>query len=787
MKTIAQRIAETVGVAESQVTAAIELLDAGSTVPFIARYRKEVTAGLTDTHLRQIQERLEYLRDMDQRREAILKSLLEMDKLTPELKQAILAADTQTRMEDLYLPFRPKRRTKAGVAREAGLEPLAMQLLHHPETDPETAAIPYVNPELGVADPAAALDGAQHILIDHLGEDPDLVGRLRETVWNEGELVSRVAKGKETEGAKFSDYFAYSERLTTIPPHRILAVLRGVAEGMLRLSLELEQDAQRTGATYGHCEEIVARHFRIQQQKRPADAWLAETVRQSWRKKLRPHIDTSLVQRLTDMAHAEAIQVFARNLRDLLLAAPAGSVPVLGLDPGLRTGVKVAVVDGTGKVVATTTIHPHPPHNRWQESLKQLAELSRRHQVRLIGTGNGTASRETTRLVTELQKSHPELALTGVVVSEAGASVYSASEYASQELPELDVTLRGAVSIARRLQDPLAELVKIDPKAIGVGQYQHDVDPRQLATSLNGVVEDAVNAVGVDVNTASIPLLERVSGLNRTLARNIVTRRNAAGPFRNRMELQEVPRFGPKAFEQAAGFLRIHNGDTPLDNSAVHPESYPVVAQILKKTGLALPQLIGNHQVLQTLDPKIFVHGRFGEPTVRDILGELEKPGRDPRPEFRTATFREGVESLTDLQPGMLLEGTVTNVTNFGAFVDVGVHQDGLVHISAMARSFVKDPHAIVKAGDVIKVRVQEVDIPRRRIALSMILDDKTPQPTRTSPASTSPGTTLPRRPEGKSPPPRKPEVKQEEKGQGALAMALAQAQAMAQAKKQKR
>ncbi|MBF0176636.1 MAG: RNA-binding transcriptional accessory protein [Magnetococcales bacterium] len=776
MKSISQRIAESVGVRESQITAAIELLDAGATVPFIARYRKEVTNGLTDTHLRQIQERLGYLREMDQRREAILKSLREQEKLTSELEHALLVAETQTRLEDLYLPYRPKRRTKAGVAREAGLEPLAMTLLHHPETHPETAAMAYVNPEKGVPDPAAALEGAQHVLLDHLGEDPDLVGRLRETVWKEGQLTTRVVKGQEADGAKFADYFAYAERLTALPPHRILAVLRGVAEGVLRLSLELEQDAQVTGTQYTVCEGLLAGHFGVCQRGRPADAWLAETVRLCWRKKVRPHIDTSLVQRLTETAHAEAIRVFARNLQDLLLAAPAGGVPVMGLDPGLRTGVKVAVVDGTGKVVATATIHPHQPHNKWQESLRQLAELCRRHNVKLIGTGNGTASRETTRLVADLQKALPESGLTGVLVSEAGASVYSASEYASQELPELDVTLRGAVSIARRLQDPLAELVKIEPKAIGVGQYQHDVEPRQLAAALDGVVEDAVNAVGVDVNVASIPLLERVSGLNRTLARNIVSRRDATGPFRNRKELLAVPRFGPKAFEQAAGFLRIHNGETPLDNSAVHPESYPVVEKIVRKTGLALAQLIGNQPVLRSLHPSQFVDGRFGEPTVQDILRELEKPGRDPRPEFRTATFREGVESLADLQSGMLLEGVVTNVTNFGAFVDIGVHQDGLVHISAMSRTFVKNPHTVVKAGDVVKVRVVEVDHARRRIALSMLLDEKQ------TCSTVQPCSQAARRP---VPTGGAPFREKEEKGQGSLAVAMAQA--MLQTGKRKR
>ncbi len=722
MKPISQRIADDMGVGEPRIQAAIRLLDEGATVPFIARYRKEATDALSDTHLRHIQARLGSLRDLDERRETVLKSIGEQGKLTPELERALLEADTRTRIEDLYLPYRPQRRTKASIAREAGLERLARHLLDHPSDSPNRVALKFVDPSKGIADGPTALEGARHILVDILSEEAELIGRLREILWQRGLLRARVLKGKEAEGAKFADYFDFWEPIRTIPSHRALALFRGKNEGILRLSLE--QDNGRASAQGDYYEQRIARHFHIQDRGRPGDSWLLETVHQAWRKKLRPLLQSELTKRRTRIAHEEAIRVFATNLRDLLMAAPAGTEPVIGLDPGLRTGVKVAVVDGTGKVVETDTIYPHQPRNCWRDALDRLEVLARRHDARLISIGNGTASRETERLVSELRQALPELELTGVVVSEAGASVYSASEYASHEFPEMDVSLRGAVSIARRLQDPLAELVKIDPKAIGVGQYQHDVDARQLAESLESVVEDAVNAVGVEVNTASALLLEQVSGVSRTLARNIVVYREQAGPFRNRKTLNRIPKFGPKAFEQAAGFLRIRNGDTPLDASAVHPESYQVVERILQRTGLALSQLIGNREVLSTLSAADFVDGRFGEPTVLDILVELEKPGRDPRPEFRTATFKEGVETLNDLQPGMVLEGTVTNVTNFGAFVDVGVHQDGLVHISMMSEGFVKDPHDVTRAGAVVKVRVLEVDLNRRRIALSMRLVD---------------------------------------------------------------
>lgn len=724
MKTISQRIAEELDVGEFQVAAAIVLLDEGATVPFIARYRKEATHGLTDTHLRQLHERLAQLRDLEARRESVLNSIREQDKLTPEVEQAILAADTRTRLEDLYLPFRPKRHTKAAQALEAGLKPLADRLLKDPSQPPESLAVAFVDPEKKVADVQAALDGAREILMERFAESPELTGRLRAQFLEQGILGSRVVKGQEEKGAKFADYFASGEALKKLPGHRLLAMLRGQEEGILRLSLDHPEELDDALGEAVTCVAAIRNHFRLVNREGPGVGWMEETLRQTWRKKFKPRLENDLLKQAQERAHEEAIRVFARNVKEVLLAAPAGMTPVIGLDPGLRTGVKVAVVDATGKVVATDTIHPHAPRNQWRESMARLAELARRHGVRLASIGNGTASRETEKLVTELGRTMPDLGLRGVVVNEAGASVYSASEFASQELPELDVSLRGAVSIARRLQDPLAELVKTDPKAIGVGQYQHDVPPRRLAEALDGVVEDAVNAVGVDVNTASAPLLERVSGLNKTLAKNIVSFRDLHGPFPSRQSLLKVSRFGPKAFEQAAGFLRIRNGATPLDASAVHPESYPVVERILHRVGVTIDRLIGNHTLLKELSPRDFVNERIGEPTVKDILAELEKPGRDPRPEFRTATFREGVESLEDLQPGMILEGVVSNVTNFGAFVDIGVHQDGLVHISAMAHQFVKDPHNVVKAGAVVKVRVVEVDKPRRRIALSMRLED---------------------------------------------------------------
>ena len=724
MKTIHQRIAEELGVRAAQVVAAVQLLDEGSTVPFIARYRKEMTGGLTDTHLRLLHELLGQWRALEERRETVLRSIREQGKLTPSLEASLLAAETRTHLEDLYLPYRPKRRTKASVARQAGLEPLALGLLKNPSHAPEQVARSFVDPKKGVEDVAAALEGARHILADVVSEDATLVGRVRDALWENGVLQSHLVKGKEEEGEKFSDYFKFDQPIKKLPSHRVLALFRGKGLGILRLGLEHERDVAMEEKGRSFCESLICRHFSIQDRGRPGDAWLQETVHHAWRKKLKPHLDTDLSKRLLEKAQEEAVRVFSANLRDLLLSAPAGMVPVMGLDPGLRTGVKVAVVDEMGRVQQTTTIYPHPPRGHWQEAKRVLVSLMQNYPVRFVAIGNGTASRETDRLVGELKNSHPELNVVCVVVSEAGASVYSASEYAAQELPTLDVSLRGAVSIARRLQDPLAELVKIDPKSIGVGQYQHDVDAQRLARSLDGVVEDAVNGVGVDVNTASPPLLERVSGLNATLAENIVAYRNENGLFPNRKALNKVPRFGPKTFKLAAGFLRIQNGDTPLDCSAVHPESYLLVERILKKMGLSLAQLIGNREVLHTLPVADFVDARFGEPTVRDILRELEKPGRDPRPVFRTATFQEGVEEIKDLQPGMVLEGVVSNVTNFGAFVDIGVHQDGLVHISALANRFVKDPHEITRAGAVVKVRVMEVDLKRRRIALSMRLDD---------------------------------------------------------------
>ncbi|MBF0358291.1 MAG: RNA-binding transcriptional accessory protein [Magnetococcales bacterium] len=722
MKTINQSIAQELAVREQQVAAAVNLLDDGATVPFIARYRKEMTGGLTDIHLRTLQERLGQLRELEARRESILSSIQEQGKMTPQLKAAIAGALTRTALEDLYLPYRPKRRSKASDARNAGLEPLAMSILKNPSQSLEQVAASFVNVKSGVADVATALDGARHILTDFIAEDAALIGRLRESIWEGGVFQSRLVKGKEAEGEKFADYFEFDQAIKKLPSHRVLALLRGKSLGVLRLGLEHQLDLAAVAKERPVCEKQICNHFSIKNLGRPCDAWLEETVHFAWKKKLKPALDSDLTKRLMGKAQESAIQVFAANLRDLLLSAPAGMRPVMGLDPGLRTGVKVAVVDETGKVSETTTIYPNPPQKKWEESKRVLTALLKKHGVSLVAIGNGTGSRETERLVAEIKKTVTNLS--GVVVSEAGASVYSASEYASQEFPDMDVSLRGAVSIARRLQDPLAELVKIDPKSIGVGQYQHDMEPKRLAQSLDAVVEDAVNGVGVDLNTASSQLLQRVSGLNATLAANIVAYRDEKGPFPNRKALIKVPRFGAKSFELAAGFLRIQNGDTPLDLSAVHPESYGLVERILNKTGLDLKQLIGNREVLKSLTVTDFVDGRFGEPTVRDIIQELEKPGRDPRPAFQTATFKDGVEDIKDLQPGMVLEGVVSNVTNFGAFIDIGVHQDGLVHISAMANRFVKDPHEISKAGDVVKVKVVEVDIKRRRIALTMRLED---------------------------------------------------------------
>ncbi len=720
---IARRIAEQISATERQVEAAVRLLDEGATVPFIARYRKEATGGLDDTQLRTLEERLHYLRELEERRAVILGSIAEQGKLVPELEQAVQAAQTKTDLEDLYLPYKPKRRTKAQIAREAGLEVLADALLQDPMREPEEAAAAYVDPEKGVADVKAALEGARQILMERFAEQADLLGALRDYLWQNAVLKSAVAPGKQESGAKFADYFDYREPIKGVPSHRALALFRGRNEEVLHLSLVLPEELEEGGRTGpSPCEGMAARHFAIRDGGRPADRWLLETVRWAWKVKLSPHLEVESMMRLRESAEAEAIRVFARNLHDLLLAAPAGPRVTLGLDPGLRTGVKAALVDATGKLLETATVYPHPPRNDRDRSIATLAALAARHRAELVSVGNGTASRETDRLVLELMQRHPELGLRKLVVSEAGASVYSASELAAREFPELDVSLRGAVSIARRLQDPLAELVKIDPKAIGVGQYQHDVAQSALARALDAVVEDCVNAVGVDVNTASVPLLARVSGLSAGLARSIVEFRDGNGPFRDRRQLKQVPRLGDKTFEQAAGFLRITDGDNPLDASAVHPEAYPVVERILAASGRGIKSLIGDSTFLKTLSPARFTDERFGLPTVRDILAELDKPGRDPRPEFKTAAFKEGVEELKDLQPGMVLEGVVTNVTNFGAFVDIGVHQDGLVHISALAERFVKDPHAVVKAGQVVRVKVLEVDLKRKRIALTMRL-----------------------------------------------------------------
>ncbi|CBS88893.1 Tex family protein [Azospirillum lipoferum] len=727
MLSISQRIADELSVRESQVASAIAMLDEGSTVPFIARYRKEATGGLDDTQLRTLEERLGYLRELEDRRASILSTIQDQGKLTPELERQIKQADTKTRLEDLYLPYKQKRRTKAQIAREAGLEPLADALLADPAKQPDSEAAAFVDADKGVADVKAALDGARHILVERFGEDAELVGRLRTAMADKGVVTSKVIEEKKAEGAKFSDYFDFSENWSKLPSHRALALFRGRAQGVLDIRLDLPVEEGQPHPAEG----TIAAHTGIRDQGRPADKWLSDVVRWTWKLKIGPHIETDLMGSLRERAEDEAIRVFARNLHDLLLAAPAGQRATIGLDPGIRTGVKVAVVDSTGKLVETTTIYPHPPRNDWDGSIAVLAALAARHKVELISIGNGTASRETDKLAADLMKRHPELSLTKLVVSEAGASVYSASETAAHEFPSLDVSLRGAVSIARRLQDPLAELVKIEPKSIGVGQYQHDVAGGKLARSLDAVVEDCVNAVGVDLNTASIPLLTRVSGLNETIARNIVEHRDRNGAFRSRKQLLDVARLGPKTFEQAAGFLRIRDGENPLDGSAVHPEAYPVVQRIIKTTGRDLGSVIGDARFLRGLSAEDFTDERFGVPTVEDIIKELEKPGRDPRPEFKTATFKEGVEELKHLQPGMMLEGVVTNVTAFGAFVDIGVHQDGLVHISQLANSFVKDPHTVVKAGDVVKVKVLEVDIPRKRIALTMRMGEEAPRPAR--------------------------------------------------------
>ncbi|MRI31566.1 RNA-binding transcriptional accessory protein [Endozoicomonas sp. OPT23] len=724
MEIIFQRIAEELNVRPAQVTSAVNLLDDGATVPFVARYRKEATDGLDDTQLRTLEERLRYLRELEDRRATVLNSIKEQDKLTPELERDIKTADTKTRLEDLYLPYKPKRRTKGQIAREAGLEPLADKLFDAPETDPETAATDFVDAGKGVADVKAALEGARYILMERFSENAELLGKLRDMLWNEGILTSRGVEGKEEEGAKFRDYFEHDEPIKTAPSHRALAIFRGRNEGVLQASIKLENEPESRLASHP-CEMVVADFWKVSDEGRPADKWLKDAVRWTWRVKLLTQLETDLMSRVRESAEEEAIKVFAKNMKDLLLAAPAGLRPTLGLDPGLRTGTKVAVVDGTGKLVEHTTIYPHAPQRKWKESLGVIATLCLTHKVELVSIGNGTASRETDKLVAELMRTYPKLGLTKIVVSEAGASVYSASELAAREFPDLDVSIRGAVSIARRLQDPLAELVKIEPKAIGVGQYQHDVSQTQLSRSLEAVVEDCVNSVGVDVNTASSALLTRVSGLNRTLADNIVAFRDRNGVFNSRAALKDVERFGPKAFEQAAGFLRVMNGENPLDASAVHPESYPVVQRIASESGREVKGLMGDSPFLKVLDPKTFTDEKFGLPTVTDIISELDKPGRDPRPEFKAPEFQEGVEKISDLKLNMELEGVVTNVTNFGAFVDVGVHQDGLVHISAMSNEFIKDPAEVVKAGDIVKVKVMEVDAPRKRIGLSMRMTDK--------------------------------------------------------------
>ena len=749
LPTIEQRLATELAARPNQVAAAVALLDEGATVPFIARYRKEVTGGLDDIQLRLLEERLRYLRELEDRRKAVIASIEEQGKMTPALLDAIVHAEDKVRLEDLYLPYRPKRRTRAQIAAEAGLLPLAEALLANPNLNPKEEAAQYLKPAFssengdnpGVPDVKAALEGARQILIERFGEDAELLHSLREYLNEHAVVESKVAAGKEEAGAKFADYFDYVEPLSAIPSHRALALFRGRREEMLNVTLRLdsEEEKPKWNAPHNPCEGRIAQRFGIRAQGRAADPWLLDTVRWAWRVRIAMHLETELMGALRERAEHEAINVFARNLKDLLLAAPAGQRVTIGLDPGLRTGVKVAVTDATGKVVATDTIYPHAPRDDWDGSLHKLAVLAKTHGASLVAIGNGTASRETDKLAQDLIQRLPELKLNKIVVSEAGASVYSASEFASRELPDLDVSLRGAVSIARRLQDPLAELVKIDPKAIGVGQYQHDVAQTRLAQSLDAVVEDCVNAVGVDVNTASAPLLARVSGLGSSIAQGIVSYRDRTGPFASREDLKKVPRLGDKTFEQAAGFLRISGGDNPLDASAVHPESYPLVEKILKDLGKGVQQVIGDARLLKALSPAKYADERFGVPTVMDILAELEKPGRDPRPEFKTATFKDGVAEIKDLRPDMMLEGVVTNVAAFGAFVDIGVHQDGLVHISALSNSFVKDPHQVVKAGQVVKVKVLEVDVKRQRISLTMRLGDSAPAPGASSRESRGP------------------------------------------------
>ncbi|HEM6841582.1 S1 RNA-binding domain-containing protein [Providencia stuartii] len=721
-ETLSQIIAGELQVQPKQVFSAITLLDEGNTVPFIARYRKEVTGGLDDTQLRQLENRLGYLRELNERKQTILKSIEEQDKLTPELAAAINNTLNKTELEDLYLPFKPKRRTRGQIAIEAGLEPLADTLWNDPTQSPDDVAQSFVNAENGVADTKAALDGARYILMERFAEDAALLAKVRDYLLKNAHLVSKVIDGKQTEGAKFSDYFDHQEPVSSVPSHRALAMFRGRNEGILQLSLNCDPQFEEPPKE-SYCEEIITRHLDVRLNNAPADQWRKAVISWTWRVKVLLHLETEIMSSLREKAEEEAINVFARNLSDLLMAAPAGMRATMGLDPGLRTGVKVAVVDATGKLIATDTIYPHT--GQAAKAAASVAALCQKHQVELVAIGNGTASRETERFFADVQKQYPEVTAQKVIVSEAGASVYSASELAAQEFPDLDVSLRGAVSIARRLQDPLAELVKIDPKSIGVGQYQHDVSQTQLARKLDAVVEDCVNSVGVDLNTASVALLTRVAGLSKMIAQNVVNWRDENGRFADRKQLLKVTRLGPKAFEQCAGFLRITNGDNPLDASGVHPEAYPVVEKILETVRQPLKEIMGNSSVLNRLSPRDFTTEQFGVPTVTDIIKELDKPGRDPRPEFKTATFAEGIETINDLVAGMILEGSVTNVTNFGAFVDIGVHQDGLVHISSLSNSYVEDPHKVVKAGDIVKVKVMDVDIPRKRIALSMRLDEQ--------------------------------------------------------------
>lgn len=771
MKDLSHIIASELQARAEQVEAAVRLLDEGNTVPFIARYRKEVTGGLDDTQLRQLETRLGYLRELEERRQSILKSINEQGKLTDELAGAINGTLSKTELEDLYLPYKPKRRTRGQIAIEAGLQPLAETLWQDASQDPEQLAAQYVDAGKGVADVRAALDGARYILMERFAEDATLLAKVRDYLWKNAHLVSRVVEGKEQEGAKFRDYFDHHEALNSVPSHRALAMLRGRNEGVLQLSLNADpQFDEPPRESYG--ETLIAEHLNLRLNGAPADSWRKAVVSWTWRIKVMLHLETELMGTVRERAEDEAINVFARNLHDLLMAAPAGMRATMGLDPGLRTGVKVAVVDATGKLVATDTIYPHT--GQAAKAATVVAALCAKHQVELVAIGNGTASRETERFFLDVQKQYPHITAQKVIVSEAGASVYSASELAALEFPNLDVSLRGAVSIARRLQDPLAELVKIDPKSIGVGQYQHDVSQSLLAKKLDAVVEDCVNAVGVDLNTASVPLLARVAGLTRMMAQNIVSWRDENGRFQNRQQLLKVSRLGPKAFEQCAGFLRINHGDNPLDASTVHPEAYPVVERILAATEQALNDLMGNPSSLRNVKAVDFTDERFGLPTVTDIIKELEKPGRDPRPEFKTAQFAEGVETLNDLLPGMVLEGAVTNVTNFGAFVDIGVHQDGLVHISSLSDKFVEDPHQVVKAGDIVKVKVLDVDLPRKRIALTMRLDE---QPGDSNARSSGNGRSAPRdnaRPAGGAKP--RPRPNSQPAGNSAMGDALAAA-----------